>query len=153
MKKGAFIVLAAVLIAGCNTIGVFEKTEAFTTHAWAAANKPGFSFTITDTAAFYNVYVVLRHTDAYRYNNIYINVSSTIAGDTTVTQQHNFVLANNTGWLGSAIDDVIEQRMAINSVPIRLKKGVYQVSLQQIMRDDPLENILNAGVRVEKVVQ
>lgn len=153
MKKGALIVLVAALITGCNTIGVYEKTEAFASHTWAASNKLNFSFNITDTAAFYNVYVVLRHTDAYRYNNIYINVTSTVPGDSTISHQHNFVLANNTGWLGSAIDDVIEQRMTINAVPIRLKKGAYQVGLQQIMRDDPLENILNAGVRVEKVVQ
>lgn len=154
-KKGAVILLlSGVLVAGCNTIGVFEKMESFSNHEWASSNRLSFSFDIADTASFYNVYVVLRHTDAYHYNNIYLNVTSIIPGDTAVTRQHNFVLANNkTGWLGAAMDDVIEQRVAVNSSPVKLKKGSYTVMLQQIMREDPLPDMINAGVRVEKVIQ
>jgi len=143
-----------VLIAGCNTVGVFEKTEAFSNHSWASSDSLKFNFDVDDTASLYNVYVVLRHTDAYRYNNIYINVTSINPGDTAITQQHNFILANNnSGWLGSAMDDIIEQRTAVNNTPVKLKKGTYTVLLKQIMRDDPLPNILNAGIRVEKVAQ
>ena len=146
--------MLAALITGCNTIGVFEKTEAFGTHTWASSNTLNFNFDITDTAAFYNVYVVLRHTDAYGYNNIYINITSINPGDTAVTRQHNFILASNSsGWNGAAMDDVIEHRLPVNNTPIKLKKGNYTVKMQQIMREDPLQNILNAGVRVEKVVQ
>ena len=134
-------------------MGIFEKTHPFANHSWAAADTLHFTFDITDTAAFYNVFVVLRHTDAYRYNNMYINVTSTSPGDTAVTVQHNFMLANASGWLGSSMDDVIEQRVAINNAPVKLRKGNYVVILQQIMRDDPLPDMLNAGVRVEKVVE
>ena len=51
------------------------------------------------------------------------------------------------------MDDIIEQRLLINKQPIRLRAGTYKSSLSQIMREDPLENILNAGIRLEKVVQ
>ncbi|HWB24115.1 MAG TPA: gliding motility lipoprotein GldH [Chitinophagaceae bacterium] len=153
MKKGAIVFLLAAFYFGCDAVGVFEQTKAFPNHAWASADTLKFNFDITDTSSFYNVFVVLRHTDAYRYNNIYLNVTSINPGDTAITKRHNFVLAGNAGWLGSSMDDIIEQRMAINSTPVKLNKGSYVVILQQIMRDDPLPNILNAGVRIEKVVQ
>ncbi|HVX51382.1 MAG TPA: gliding motility lipoprotein GldH [Chitinophagaceae bacterium] len=154
MKKSALIITLLVICAfGCDTVGVFEQTKAFANQSWAAKDSLRFNFEINDTTAFYNVYVVLRHTDAYRYSNIYINVTSINPGDTAITKRHNFILAGTTGWLGSAMDDIIEQRKLINSNPIRLKKGTYIVVLKQIMRDDPLLHILNAGVRVEKVIQ
>jgi len=146
-------IISAILLQACSTTGLFEKTEAFADHAWASSNRLNFSFNIEDTDAWYNVYAVLRHTDAYRYNNIYINITSINPGDTAITTQRSFLLANNNGWLGSAMDDIIEHRMVINDRPVKLKKGIYTVMLQQVMREDPLQNILNAGVRVEKVVQ
>lgn len=148
------MLLVVLVTTGCNTIGVFEKMESFPKHEWASAERLSFDFDIADTASFYNVYVVLRHTDAYHYNNIYLNITTVNPGDSAITRQHNFVLADNKrGWLGAAMDDVVEQRVAINSSPVKLKKGSYTVMLQQIMREDPLQNIINAGVRVEKVVQ
>ena len=153
MKNCVLFILLASLITGCTTIGVYEKTQAFSNQAWASANRLNFSFDITDTATGYNVFVVLRHTDAYRYNNIYLNITSINPGDSAVTTLQNLTLANNSGWLGVAMDDVIEHRIAINPNAVRLKKGKYQVMLQQIMRDDPLPGILNAGIRVEKAVQ
>lgn len=153
MRKLILILILGTALQACNTIGVFEKTEAFANHAWPASAKLNFTFNIEDTTAFYNVYVVLRHTDAYKYNNIWLNITSVSPGDTAISRQQPFVLANNNGWLGAAMDDVIEQRMSITGRPVKFRKGVYTVTLQQVMRDDPLQQILNAGIRVEKVVE
>ena len=32
-----------------------------------------------------------------------------------------------------------------------IKKGDYKISLAQIMREDPLNNIMSVGLRVEKI--
>jgi len=34
--------------------------------------------------------------------------------------------------------------------PIHFNKGVNEISIQHTMREDPLENILSTGIRVEK---
>ena len=54
-------------------------------------------------------------------------------------------------WLGSGMDDIFEHRILINPQPRPLRKGTYTFTLEQDMREDPLEHILNAGIRVEKV--
>jgi gliding motility-associated lipoprotein GldH len=56
------------------------------------------------------------------------------------------------GWYGSGMDDIWEFRKLLNSTPMRFKKnGLYHFSLLNIMRDNPLEGVMSAGVRVEKV--
>lgn len=157
MRLHYIIILAGIFVfTSCADINlnVFEKTMPFATHAWSSKEKPQFNFTVTDTAARYNIFVVLRHTDAYHFNNIWLNIYTTAPGDTAKTQQLNLQLGDNSkGWLGAAMDDIIEHRILITKNPVPLRKGAYTFSLEQIMREDPLQNIMNAGIRVEKVVE
>jgi gliding motility-associated lipoprotein GldH len=152
VKKIIFAVCSIFTLWSCNKLDSFERTVFFPEHQWASKNQPGFQFEIKDTISRYNIYVVIRHEDAYHYNNLWINVITTAPNEKPITQKVNLQLANNsTGWLGSGMDDVFDHRIRITNSPILLKKGVYQFSLQQIMREDPLPSILNAGIRVEKI--
>jgi gliding motility-associated lipoprotein GldH len=149
--KNLLIVICVVIFGSCQTIDIFEKTTAFATHDWKSNEKPTFNFEISDTNSLYNIYLVLRHEDAYNYNNIWVNLDLKGPKD-TLTIRREFILANNRqGWLGSGMDDVFEHRIPFNNKPTHLHKGTYTFTLQQDMRDDPLTHILNAGVRVEKV--
>lgn len=130
---------------------VFEKTVFFPKHVWSANEKPSFTFTVEDTTSLYNIFVVLRHEDAYRFNNLWLNITTQAPGDSARTQQVNVRLADNTrGWLGTGMDDVFDHRARITQMPVKLRKGNYTFTLQQIMREDPLQYVLNAGIRVEK---
>lgn len=150
LRKISWSLLIIIMLAACEKMDVFEKTASFATHQWASANKPAFTFKVTDTASRYNVFIVLRHTDAYRYNNIWLNITTIPPGDTAQTTKANLKLGDNNQWLGSSLDDVIEHRIRINQYPLKLKAGDNKFVLQQIMREDPLPEVLNAGVRVEK---
>ncbi|MBY0480952.1 MAG: gliding motility lipoprotein GldH [Chitinophagaceae bacterium] len=152
MKKILIAVCCIVVICSCNKINSFEKTVFFPKHEWDSKVQPNFQFEITDTVAAYHIYVVIRHEDAYHYSNLWLNVSTTAPGEKSNTQKVNLQLANNTsGWLGTGMDDIFDHRIRITKLPIHLKKGIYQFNLQQIMREDPLGAILNAGIRVEKI--
>jgi gliding motility-associated lipoprotein GldH len=153
MRYFTLVLLIPFLFAACNTIDVFEKTTAIPQHEWSSNNKLDFSFTAKDSTAYYNIYFVIRHTESYHFNNIWVNLTSSGPDKKPQTQKLNIILANNTGWLGTSMDDIIEQRILLFSHPTKLQAGEYHFSLQQIMREDPLPNVLNAGVRVEKVVQ
>ncbi len=140
-------------LASCETIDIYEKTTAFKTHSWKSAEKPSFTFEINDTTSLYNIFLVLRHEDAYNYNNIWINMIVKGPADMD-TIRREFILGNNKqGWLGSGMDDFFEHRIPFNDKPAPLRSGKYTFTLQQDMREDPLEHIMNVGVRVEKVKQ
>ena len=149
MKPIIFFIAAIFLNTSCNTLDVYEKTAAFSSHEWKSNELLPFTFTIKDTSSLYNFYVVLRHEDAYRYKNIWLNIQVKDP-DSSYTIKREFTLADNSKWLGTGMDDIIDHRMIFNALPISLKKGDYTFTLQQIMREDPLQHLLNAGIRVEK---
>ena len=151
LNKLYLILVLVVAITSCQTIDVYEKTATFSSHNWKSADKPSFTFEITDTASLYNIFFVFRHEDAYNYNNIWINMTVKSPAD-VVTARREFILGNNRqGWLGSGMDDIFEHRIAFNDKPAPLHAGKYTFTLQQDMREDPLEHVVNAGIRVEKV--
>ncbi|HEY8690607.1 MAG TPA: gliding motility lipoprotein GldH [Chitinophagaceae bacterium] len=153
MKNFLLVIVSSIFFISCAKIGVFEKTAQIPSQSWFYDNKPSFTFTITDTSASYNIYIVLRHTDAYTYNNLWLAVSSQAPGDTIRSQNINLELGNDTkGWEGTGMDDIFEIRKNITPGPLPFKKaGNYTFTIAQIMRENPLMHILNVGIRVEKV--
>ena len=154
--KNLIIILVSCLyiLPSCDKIDVFEKNVTLPKQSWPSDEKPVINFTITDTTSLYNIFIVLRHSDAYGYNNIWLNVYSKSPSDSLEKrQQVNLQLANNEkGWLASGMDDIFEHRIRITQTAFRFQKaGDYQFRLQQIMREDPLKHVLNVGLRIEKV--
>lgn len=154
-SRSSACALVAILLMtlSCGTIDVFEKNMPVPAHEWSSAFKPEIAFEITDTASAYNIYVVVRHTQAYNYNNMWVNVEFSVPGDSTYRQRVNLLLAtDDRGWLGSGMDDIYEHRVLINkSGPQKFPRpGKYAFRLENIMREDPLEHVMNVGIRIEK---
>jgi gliding motility-associated lipoprotein GldH len=142
------IQLAAV---SCTTIDLYEKSVVIPGHSWKSDFKPSFTFTIKDTISNYQLFLILRHNDKYNFNNIYINLSAQLPGiDSTRKIRKDLLLAtDDKGWIAEGMDDIYEHRIALGE-PERLKAGEYTFIVEQIMREDPLKNVLNVGLRIEK---
>lgn len=143
-------------LAACTPIDVFEKTVPVPEHKWQHGFKPSFTFNITDTAAPYKVYILLRHNNQYAYNNIWLNIHNKFPGDSIRTVSKELPLANKEGWLGSGMDDIFEHRISLlpsNENFYFPRSGEYTFFLEHIMRDNPLHHVMNVGLRVEKKVQ
>ena len=153
LKKFFLISLLSLIFASCIKIDLFEKQATIPSQQWFYTNIPKFTFHIDDTTSLYNVYVVLRHTDLYQYNNIWLRIGLKTPKDSSNYQNVNVVLATDAkGWEGTGMDDIYEVRKSISAAPFSFKtSGDYTFSIQQIMRENPLKNILNVGLRVEKV--
>ena len=148
------MVLAAILLfaGSCKQIDIFEKNTPIPKFAWTQNFAAKGDFMITDTLSAYSIYLVLRHTDAYQYNNIWLNVGLQPPGDTMHFQKVNLQLGDDAnGWEGTGMNDIWEVRKLLNGQPRRFKKaGKYSFSIFQIMRDDPLQHVMSAGLRLEK---
>lgn len=144
--------IACCLLASCTTADLYEKTVSLPNHEWKSDYIPEFDFTITDSTALYQPFFVIRHTEKYNYNNIWINLHFQLPGDTLHREMHEIVLATNEkGWLGKGMDDIYEHRHQLTQRPIALKAGNYKFKLENVMREDPLRHVLNIGIRVEKL--
>ena len=149
------LVFCTFCLTACQTIDLYEKTATIPGHSWKSSFKPSFSFTIKDTASEYQLFITLRHKDKYNYNNIYINLSTQQPGeDSARSARYDLKLGDDeTGWSGSGMDDIYEHRIPLTPVgmPFRFRKpGDYTFTIEQDMREDPLENVMNVGLRIEK---
>ena len=146
-----FLLLTSYFFTSCTTIDLYEKTATIPGHSWENSFRPSFDFTIKDTSSLYQLFLVLRHNEKYNYNNIYINLYILAPGqDTAIKIQRNLALATNEkGWQATGMDDIYEHRIELGE-PQKLKAGHYKFTIEQIMRENPLQNVLDAGLRVEK---
>ena len=152
-NKIAFILLSIFFVlSGCETKQLFEQSTIYPNHNWPSKQATKYQFNVTDTAAAYKIFFVIRHHNAYHYKNIWLDLSIKSPTNAITKQVLNLNLADDArGWLGTGMDDIYDQRIPMTATPIRFNKGIHEITVQHTMREDPLENILSTGIRVEKV--
>jgi gliding motility-associated lipoprotein GldH len=153
--KLPFLIIAATIYVSagsCTQIELFEKNTVIPGYEWRHDFSAKGDFLITDTISAYSIYLVLRHTDAYQYNNIWLNIGLQPPGDSMHTQKVNIKLGDDAnGWEGSGMNDIWEIRKLLNGEPRRFKQaGKYSFNISQVMRDNPLLQVMSVGLRVEK---
>lgn len=156
MKRTSGILIVIIfwgigfLFSGCTPIKLHEQNTRIPGFKWQHNYTVKGSFIISDTVSSYNIYVVLRHTDNYRYSNIWLNLGFQDPGDSMRIRKINLPLADDAGgWEGSGMNDIWEMRKLIFMHKFS-KPGEYRYEINQIMRDNPLPGIMSVGIRVEK---
>ena len=146
------ILFVCICFSACRQLDIYEKNVSIPNYQWKNSFAPGFDFDIKDTASEYNIFIVLRHTDAYRYNNIWLNVTGMMQNKDTLVSMPHLELQlgkEDKGWEGTGMDDIWEVRKPITKGPVQFKKtGQYHFTVSQVMREDPLPNVMSVGVRM-----
>ena len=120
---------------------------------WYSNAKPTFTFVITNETAKYEMAFLIRHTNNYKYNNLFVNVAYNAAGIVGTAQHIEIPLTNNnTSWSGKLFNNIVETYVTAKILPdsILIKKGTYTFTIENIMREDPLPEILQIGLMVKK---
>jgi gliding motility-associated lipoprotein GldH len=140
-----------ISIAACQTIPLSEQNTIHPDHQWSSTKPEKYTFNITDTNQLYKVIFVIRHHNAYHYKNIWIDLTHSSKTEQAKKETFNLNLADDQkGWLGTGMDDIYDQRIPVYSKPIKLKYGLNEFTIKHSMREDPLQNILSTGIRLEK---
>lgn len=137
----------------CRQVDLYEKNTPIPSYLWKSGYPAEGSFQVNDTLSRYKIYIVLRHLDAYNYNNIWLNVGLQPPGDSLFYQKTNLTLGDDAnGWEGTGMNDIWEVRKLLNGEARRfVKAGTYRYKIFQAMRDNPLTGIMSVGLRLEKV--
>jgi len=118
---------------------------------WSYAEKVEIPVEIENADIPYNLYVNLRHTPEYKYSNIFLLIHVISPEGRKTTERREFKLALPDGeWLGSGSGNLYSYQ-----IPFRRNfkfpgKGKYIIELEQNMRDNPLDHVTDAGIRIER---
>ncbi len=154
IRKTKFYLLLLVLsvsFTSCNKNVVFSEYKTLKDGQWYAKEKAVFDLEITDTQTLNNIYLMIRHSEAYPYNNVFLFVTTKYPDGKTLTDTMEVVMANEKGeWLGSGMGDIYDFKVPIKKNVRFPLGGKYQFSFEQGMRVDPLPMILDFGFEIEK---
>lgn len=120
---------------------------------WSARQVVSLPIAITDSLAEYDLYVDLRHNDAYRYANLWVFLS-VYASDSLLWSKDtlDLSLAHPSGaWLGKGLGDLFTLRAPTSYTTVRFPRtGEYTFTVEQGMRDTLLQGITDVGFWIQK---
>jgi gliding motility-associated lipoprotein GldH len=148
----AALFLITMLAGSCtDPNSVIDTNTEIADHNWSYVNRVNFNVKIDDEKAAYNQYLNLRVTGNYKYSNIFVLVYQTSPDKKTQTTRFEVKLANPDGeWLGKGSGNLYSYQVLLRKNYHFPAKGVYRFQIEQNMRDNPLHEISDVGLRVEK---
>lgn len=150
--KTSFLVLLLLALFSCqDTVTVVDTNVELKKRNWSYTEKIKVPVKIESADIPYNLYFNLRHTADYKYSNIFVLIHIIDPNGKKTTERKEFKLALADGeWLGSGSGNKYSLQLQFKSNYKFPKTGTYVFELEQNMRDNPLNYISDAGIRVEK---
>ena len=156
MKRALTFIYAAVLLfivvcaAGCTDANtVLDHNTEIANKNWSYQNKIGYNVKIDDASVTYNLYLNLRVTGDYKYANLFTLISNPDKPGAVL--RYEFKLANPDGeWLGQGSGNLYSFQIPFRKAYKFPAAGIYHIRIEQNMRDNPLHEVSDVGLRVEK---
>ena len=146
--------IAMLCAAGCtDPNAIIDQNATIENRNWSYANKIKNDVKIDNAAIPYNIYINLRVTGDYRYSNIFMLVKRAGPKLKAVTRFEIKLAAPDGQWLGQGSGNLYSYQVPIITNFKFPATGTYHFEVEQNMRDNPLHEISDVGLRVEKAGQ
>ncbi|MBX2904350.1 MAG: gliding motility lipoprotein GldH [Chitinophagales bacterium] len=154
--KQMLYVLALMLVyvlSSCNSNVIFDKNNPLEHESWSYEQPQTFKVAIEDTAVRYNIYVSIRHSFHFEWRNLWVNIATQFPDGEKLSKRVNLLLSEADGrWFGDCSSDNCFIQIPLQENVIFPAEGTYEFVITQDMRVNPLANIRNVGLKVEKVI-
>ncbi|WP_276360125.1 gliding motility lipoprotein GldH [Daejeonella sp. H1SJ63] len=148
------VFLAGILTSCGDSVTLVDSNFELDKRNWSYTEKVRVPLNIEEAGIPYNIYLNLRHTSDYKYSNIFLLIHITEPNGKKTTERKEFKLALPDGeWLGSGSGNMYSYQLMIKENYKFPVKGKYMIELEQNMRDNPLNHVTDAGIRVEKAIK
>ncbi|MBB5437074.1 gliding motility-associated lipoprotein GldH [Pedobacter sp. AK017] len=146
-----FFAVLGLLFSGCDLNNIADSNQTMPARNWSYADKVKVMVDITDSNKLYNIYFKLRHTADYRYSNIFILLNVKTPKKKR-SRRYEFKLAQADGqWNGSGSGNLYTYTFPLLTRFKFPAPGRYELELEQNMRDNPLKQISDAGIKVSVI--
>ena len=152
MNRIVYIVLCLpLLLAGCDSNVVSSAHRNLPSDGWALTDTVCLSLQVDDTTQAYDFALLLRYTDQYTYQNLWLFVQtcdslSPIQSDTIMAH-----LADDRGkWLGTRVGRYYTGYVIAERNILFPATGIYSFAIVQGMRDSVITGIADVGLELRK---
>jgi len=147
----AAAIFLIMLISACDRNVVFEQNVKMDDNRWNVNQPVKLEADIQDTISQHNIYINVRNAGGYAFSNLFLFLTTTMPDGKTARDTVELTLADANGkWLGDGMGDIWDNRILFKRNFRFPMSGIYKFELQQAMRLNPLPQIMDAGIRIEK---
>jgi gliding motility-associated lipoprotein GldH len=160
MRRILLILCVAILVVSCDSNVVLSRSESIP-GSWNKDHAVIFEIPALDSLKVYNVFINLRNTNDYKYNNIFLVVDLEFPHGKTITDTLEYKMAYPNGeWMGTGIGSIKENKLWYKENVSFREAGNYNIIITHAVRNNgevegvtELEGITDIGVSVEEALQ
>lgn len=147
MKQQCLILVAILCLTACSMRTLYTESFDMPSEQWHKDSVLTFSTLQYESDNLHDVYVTIRHTRNYPYQNLWLFVEKPNGQRDTL----EFFLADDRGvWLGNHVGRYIEMPCLIDQGYRLPVEGRYTWKVWQGMREEQLRGISSVGLAIEK---
>ena len=144
-----FFVLLFSLTA-CGPHYILKEEKKLPSEGWAYQDSLQFELNISDTLKIYNLFLELKHSVDYGYQNLYTQIHTQFPSGQRIKEVVSLELANKAGiWLGKCNSQSCTIRIPIQEGAFFNATGKHQFTLVQFMRKNPLPGVQCISFMIE----
>lgn len=155
--KFHIVIMIIGLLVSCNSKNQFTENHSLPGY-WDKDEIIEFTIPQLDSLKKYDLFINIRNTNEYRFNNLFLIVSMNFPHGKIITDTLEYKMANPDGtWLGNGIGSLKENKLWYKEDVSFFEKGEYIISISHAVRNNgdvggvtKLEGITDLGLSVEE---
>ena len=146
-----YLIFIFLFLSSCDSKVVFEENKKFPENRWEQKNNIDFTTEIKDTLTPHNIYINVRNAGGYQFSNLFVFFTTQTPTGKRERDTVELTLADPSGkWQGEGLGDIWDNRLLFKNNFLFPEKGIYTFTLEQAMRIDPLPQLMDIGIRIER---
>jgi len=134
--------LFIVLLQACGEKAYFSENAVLPDEGWTHDHQVSFTIPVSDTAGRYGLYLDIDHSTEYLFQNVYVNIFTTLPDGTETSQLLPIDFADKAGnWYGDCTSSRCDLRVTLQERTYFNQLGSYRITLEQATRNNPLRGI------------
>ena len=158
MRNSITAILFFMFLASCNSGPVVGETRSLS-GIWNKDQIVEFQIPQLDSVKKYNIFLHLRNSNEYKFNNLFLIVSMDFPHGKTVIDTLEYRMAKPDGtWLGKGLGSIKENKFWYKESVSFKEEGAYKLVIAQAVRNNgevdgvtDLLGITDVGFSVEEV--
>lgn len=135
----------------CGNSAMYDRVVDMPGEQWNRDSVLTFEVPVTDTTNSYDILFCNRITGQYPYSNMFLFITIIAPDRTHQTDTLECLLADKRGkWLGKGFGNVWTNSVTYKRNIIFPESGTYTFYIEQAMRIENLQHVLDAGLKIEK---
>lgn len=135
LNKIIYILLVALMIS-CNSNTVVSSSKSVE-NSWNKNDVIEFSIPQLDSLQLYNVFIDIRNSNEYKYNNLFLIARIEFPHGKSIVDTLEYKMAQPDGsWLGTGIGSVKENKLWYKEQVRFSEEGIYTLKIEHAARNN-----------------